>query len=163
MEKDGKDVHDVGDFGKVWLLRVDVLTVDVTEIIVGFVGKLCEKVSEEHDDLTIVAPGHERGSGGVTWGRGSGATAKEFVGGHGEEDVLVVASAQVQHGTRGIEPEHGVLPLERNEGFVKVQVEGEAMCGLGVRKEGGQTDAVRDGEMVVDHGLFGLEDDATGT
>ena len=120
-----------------------------------------ETVGEEHDDLTIVGPGHEGRSGGARWGRGLGVTAKKLLGDHGEEDVLVVASAQREHATCGIETKGGALTLERNMWPFEVKVEGEAMGGLCVRKEGGQADAVGDGEVVVHHRLVGIYDDLT--
>ena len=47
-----------------------------------------------------------------------------------------------------------MLTLERNMWPLEVEVEGEAMGRLCVRKEGGQADIVGDGEMVINHAFI---------
>jgi hypothetical protein len=122
-------------------------------------GKEGEKVSKEHQYLTIVLLGHQGGSGGATRGHGWGATAKEFVGGHGEEDVLIVGFPDVEHTTRGVESEHRFFSFESDVRFLEIQVEVEAMTARGVRKERRETHAIGDREMIVDHGLLGVHED----
>jgi len=107
--------------------------------------------------------GHYRGGGGASLGRGLDRTAEEGVGDHGEKDVFVVTGPDLEHATGGIETKHGMLSLERDVRGFEIEVEGEAMCGLDVGKEGREANAVGNGEVIVDHGLLGVKVDTLGT
>ena len=116
------------------------------------VGEFSEEVGHHDGNLAVVTLGHLGVTGGATGGKRWGFSAKECVRSHGEEDVLVHAFPDVKHASGGVEAEHGVLSPEGEQRLLEVQLEFEAMGGSGVGKEGRQADAIRDGEMIIDHG-----------
>lgn len=119
-------------------------------------------MSEKHDDLSVMSPGHQRGRGGVGRRGGEDTATKEFVGGHGEKDVLVVATTEEEHATRGVEAELGVFSPEGKGVLLEVHLEREPVVGEGVRKKGGKAHAIGDGEVIVYHRFLGVHEDLTG-
>ena len=86
---------------------------------------------------------------------------QEAVGGHGQEHVLVPASPDVEHAPGGVEAQHGVLALELAEWLLEVHLEAELRIGQDVGKEGGEPEAVADGQVIVDHGGLCVHADLT--
>jgi hypothetical protein len=136
---------------KVGECGVEILVVAILLGVEVVVGEFSEEVGHHDGDLAVVTLGHLGVTGGATGGKRWGFAAKESVRSHGEEDVLVHALSDVKHASGGVEAEHGMLASESKVRLLEVHLEFEAMGGCGVGKEGRQADAIRDGEMIVDH------------
>jgi hypothetical protein len=81
---------------------------------------------------------------------------QEFVWCHRQEHVFASASTHVQHPSDGIETQHGVLALELPDLALEVELEAELHVRLSVGKQGRETQAVPDRQVVVDVGRLGV-------
>jgi hypothetical protein len=84
-------------------------------------------------------------------------STKKLVRRHGKIHIFVVRPSKIQHSALRVEAYHAMLSLELLLWALEIHVEAEPVVIRSIRKQDVEADGIGDDELIVDHGLGGVQ------